>query len=219
MEKKLNLTKKILKQIKSFSQISDEDKKALYSKLEDIPVEDFDSEKVKFIFLSVLGGQDEKADSFVDLYMHLIAMQNFTGKLYADFLALLRLSNEDIPEDKQITSEEFKDIETLLKCSPHVEAGFKAANYQFDHDKVLLGSRVYEELRPVFGMNGTILGNAATHILKLTYRSGGDDDMTHSVYIGLDNDDVVQLKEQLEISLKHVEFIEKEKEAMKIIRK
>lgn len=219
MEKKLNLTKEFLKQIKSFSQISDEDKKALYSKLEDIPVEDFDLEKVKSIFLSVLEGQYKKVDSFVDLYVHLIAMQNFTGKLYTDFLALFRLSNEDIPEDKRITSEEFKDVEALLKCSPHVEAGFKAANYQLDRDKVLLDSRVYEELRPVFGMNGAILGNVATHILKLSYRYRGDDDKTCSFYIGLDNDDMVQLKEQLEISLKHVELIEKEKEPIKLIRK
>lgn len=125
--------------------------------------------------------------------------------------ALLKLPITEVPEqvcealieigDKEIgltddNRGQFASYLGELLETPALVVSSKVLDLRTEHEHPFCSARVFTDLRPVFGETGNSpLATGIVHMLKLSYH---DPDGIKEIYVAMDEDDIVDLRETLD---------------------
>jgi hypothetical protein len=83
----------------------------------------------------------------------------------------------------------------------------KAAELQFEHERVFDRARILSDIRTVFGESvGDVKGAVITHELKISYVHGSE---VEELYLALDEQDLSELKQTIDRALGKTRTLEK----------
>jgi hypothetical protein len=197
----LKIPKEHLEALEVIISIPDKEMNGLLSALSDLPLSlDFDA-LIKEISPKAESFSFAKPEALGALLVSLNASRAHGDTPVQKFVNEVLRSLEratppiDLSGDKRARA---KDRITKLLALDSLSAATKAIHLQHDFERLLTHSRILTDARPIYGQDpsGKPLAMIITHTLKLTYAKSESDDST-DLYIALDTQDIIDLKQVL----------------------
>lgn len=127
------------------------------------------------------------------------------GMTEAEFLADIRDSAINAGYQEDAVTKLVSNVSDAIS-SQVLRASIKAWALSSEQERLYLSSRILTDVRPIFGDDdcNQLLASVMIHTLKITTRADG---RPQSVFVALDNDDIVELRSALDRALSKAEVV------------
>ena len=149
------------------------------------------------------GFKRETTQNIVTALLSLYDLKDKRGIPAAELAAAISEAAKEIPKSVADFSDEKipilkQRLTSLLSLDRSLGIMQKAAALSKEHERIFCGSRIFSEVRPVFvSTTATVAAAIVVHNLQIAFHDGASGEHKE-IYVALDDDDLVKMKEMIE---------------------
>ncbi len=194
--------------------LNDEDFSKLISTLREVGVDLSPKQIAAFVRNQAsLEKKDNIADIVAKLFVSIVVNEKASNELTEGFYASYEQNETNNPIAKESFQARFKQ---LIEVTNPTKQARKISQIKKGNGLYLVDQNIQMHIKPVFSTeNVEFLGNVITHQLQLSV-NGQDKEDNNTLFIEVDKNDLLGLKDVLEKSIKQHELLEKKFEEIGI---